>query len=89
MLKNEFYELDPISSIVVSYEEIPLLDPHHAKVFLWKDALYQATVRYITTRKCLTVKSVQIFGVTNVKQLANVIVAEMQTEYLENKGSKL
>lgn len=74
MLKNEFYELDYLTSIVVSYEEIPPLDPYN-------DVVYQATVRYITTRKCLTVKSVQTLSVTKVKQLANTIVGEMRVEY--------
>lgn len=74
MLKNEFYELDPLTSIVVSYEEIPPLDPYN-------DVAYQATVRYITTRKCLTVKSVQTLSVTRVKQIAWAIVAEMRVEY--------
>ena len=82
MLENEFYELDSLTSIVVSYEKILPIDP-------FDNVTYQATVRYVTTRKCLTVKSVETLSETKMYELANVIVAEMQTEYLEDKGSKL
>ena len=81
MLKNQFYVLDDLTSIVVSYSE---------SIRPWTISKeYQGTVRYITTTKCLTVQTIQCNDQEHVKYCANKIVAEMQAEYLDNKGSKL
>lgn len=68
MLKNEFYELDPLTSIVVTYA-----DPA-------RNGVYQATVRYITTTKCLTVSTIPTLEY-HVQELASKIVEEMKAEY--------
>lgn len=69
MLKNEFYELDPLTSIVVTYA-----DPA-------RNGVYQATVRYITTTKCLTVSTSQTSALEHVKYQVSKIVEEMKAEY--------
>lgn len=71
MLKNEFYELDDLTSIVVTYSEAENFDA----------CLYQATVRYITTTKCLTVNTVQSTDENFVRRKASIIVQEMKAEY--------
>lgn len=72
MLKNEFIELDPFTSIVVTYQE-------QARI-----GVYQATVRYITTSKCLTINTISALEY-RVKELADRIVEEMKLEYEQHK----
>lgn len=73
MLKNEFYELDDLTTIVVTYS---------IKDYPWNPSIqYQATIRYITCSKCLTVTTSQTSAFEHVKYQVSKIVEEMKAEY--------